>query len=274
VTVSTSHLSIHAPIRRAQMWGMRWWLRAFPGRLEPGAATVIIAYWRTPKHLKVGLEQIRRHSDPSVLRRVIVVDNASGDGFAQTIEDDLVRVLQLPANLGHAVALDRASWEVRTEFTIALDSDAWPISDAWLARLLWPLSEGAAICGIRHGNHIHPSGLAIRTTTLRRMRLSFRERYPSGEMTWDAPDRGRRWWDVGERITWEIRRRGMRIHPLEPDAREGYVGATYGGVLYHQWYGSRLVAEPDRREFDGIPREVIERETDAWTARFAPDGLA
>ncbi len=269
--VLLSRLSTHARVRRLQAELMGWWFRAFPGRLEPGTATVGVAYHRTPRHLRIQLARIKRHSGPRILRRVIVVDNQSGDGVAKGQEDGLVRVHEFPLNFGHGTALDWAAWHTKTEFFIALHSDAWPISDQWLSRLLDPLIEGASIAGIRHErDFIHPSCLAIRTATLRRNRLSFREKYPPFPMQHDDPDNGRLYWDVGERISWVLKGQGKRVERVLADRRDQatYVGSVYGGVVYHQWYGSRLDAEPDRQDFDGIPREVIESEMDRWLADF------
>jgi glycosyltransferase involved in cell wall biosynthesis len=234
-----------------------------------------VAYHRTPRHLRIQLARIKRHSDPRILRRVIVVDNHSGDGAAKSHEDDRVRVHEFPLNFGHGTALDWASWHTETEFFITLDSDAWPISDRWLSRLLDPLVEGASIAGIRHErDFIHPSCLAIRTATLRRNRLSFREKYPPFPMQHDDPDNGRLYWDTGERITWVLKQRGESIERIFADepAQATYVGSVYGSAVYHQWYGTRLEVEPDRQDFDGIPREAIEREMEQWLADFEVEG--
>lgn len=266
-----SRLSTRGRVRRGQSELMRWWLRAFPGWLESGTVTVGVAYYRTPRHLRTQLSQIRKHSDLSILRRVIVVDNNSGDGTAKEYQDELVRVHEFPLNFGHGAALDWAAWQAATEFFIALDSDAWPISDHWLARLLDPLKQGAAIAGIRHErDFIHPSCLAIRTATLRRHRLSFTERYPSFPMRHDDPDNGRLYWDTGERISWVLKQRGETLERIFADrpTQAAYVGSVYADVIYHQWYGTRLEVEPNRQEFDGIPRAAIERETELWLTGF------
>jgi glycosyltransferase involved in cell wall biosynthesis len=270
-----SRLSKHARVRRWQSELMGMWLRAFPDRVEPGTATVGVAYYRTPRHLKIQLARIRKHSDPAILRRVIVVDNHSGDGVAKVHENDVVQVHEFPQNFGHGAALDWAAWYTETEFFIALDSDAWPVSNQWLARLLNPLREGAAIAGIRHErDFIHPSCLAIRTGTLRRLRLSFSEKYPAFPMRHDDPDNGRLYWDTGERISWVLKQRGEPIERIFADRPDQatYVGSVYGGVVYHQWYGTRLEVEPGRQDFDGIPREAIEREMNEWMAEFEAQG--
>jgi glycosyltransferase involved in cell wall biosynthesis len=221
------------------------------------------------------MARIKKHSDPDVLRRVIVVDNHSCDGAAKVHEDDLIQVHEFPQNFGHGFALDWAAWNTKTEFFIALDSDAWPVSDQWLARLLDPLKQGASVAGIRHErDFIHPSCLAIRTSALRLHRLSFREKYPPFPMRHDDPDNGRLYWDTGERISWVLKQRGEPLERILADkpAQATYVGSVYGGAVYHQWYGTRLEVEPERQDFDGIARAVIEREMEQWLADFEVEG--
>jgi len=263
-------LLTHSRPQQAQRWLKRWQLSTFPRELRGGEATIGVAYYLTPRHLDVQMERIRRHSDRSVLSRVLVVDNSVGEHYAKSFQDDLVMVEELPRNFGHGVALDWAAWHSETEFFIALDSDAWPIADDWLDVLLQPLRDGAAISGIRHErDFIHPSCLAVRTETLRKNRLSFVHRYPDFPMTHDDPDNGRLYWDVGERISWVLKQRGEQLNRIfaDPSDEDTLVGSTYGGAIYHQWYGTRFATEPDRLEFDGIPRRVIQEEMNHWLDR-------
>ena len=265
-------LSAHARVRRAQMWAHRWILQRDCSRLEAGTATIGIAFYRTPRHLEIQLDRVLRHSDRSVLRQVRVVDNSAEEHIAAGYASNVILIDEMPANVGHGAALDWAAWHTETEFFIALDSDAWPIADNWLDILLTPLRQGAAISGIRHErDFIHPSCLAIRTATLRKHRLSFVHRYPDFPMRHEDPNNGRLYWDVGERISWVLKQRGERLHRIiaDPSESDTYVGSTYGGVVYHQWYGTRLEVEPDRTEFDGIPRAVIEHEMERWLRGFS-----
>lgn len=261
------NLSTHARVQRLQRWAKRWELSLLPSELRHGDVTVGVAYYRTPRHLAIQMDQIRRHSDSRILRRVVVVDNSVSEHVAASFEGELVTVHEFPRNFGHGVALDWAAWHANTEFFIALDSDAWPVADSWLEVLLQPLREGAAVSGIKHErDFIHPSCLAIRTATLRKHRLSFVHRYPDFAMTNDDPNNGRLYWDVGERISWLLRQRGETIHGISADPSDSgtYVGSTYGSVVYHQWYGTRFATEPGRQSFDGIPRRVIEEEMYRW----------
>lgn len=237
-----------------------------PGTLDPGV-TILIPYYRTPDLVETCLRNIRRHSS-SLLRRVIVVDNGSGDGAGETLRDNVVDWIELPVNCGHGWALDYASWCVRTEYLLALDSDAWPVADTWLETLVKALDDGAGVAGIyAYREYIHPSCLAIKTETLRRCRLSFQPNLPR------SPQRegwGRRWWDVGERISMTLRARGERLHKLAvdpPESADKVVGLTYGGIVFHLWYGTRVTADPDRATYHGVSRDEILAERAAATAQ-------
>ena len=84
--------------------------------------------------LRVPLDAIRAMSPRDT--EIVVVDNGSSDGsidFLRSRRD--VRVMALPSNLGHGVALDLGVARVRTEYLAVLDVDAFPISDRWLPRV-------------------------------------------------------------------------------------------------------------------------------------------
>lgn len=255
----------HTRVRIAQGWLLRQALGYSRRQLEPGA-TILIAYHRTPELIRKCIEQIRLLRSP-LLRQVLVVDNASGDGVVRALADELVQGIELPANWGHGWALDWAAWQVRTRYLVSLDSDAWPVADGWLEELVGALESGAACAGIyHHRDYVHPSCLAIETSTFLRERLSFVPRLPppgKDELL------GSQFWDVGERISMRLLASGRRLHklyadrPQDPTAR--MVGTVYGGVVYHLWYGTRVRLEADTH-FDGIPREVIEEERRDRTA--------
>ena len=100
---------------------------------RPGV-TVVTVNWNSLAFLRVTLDAIRAMSPRDT--EIVVVDNGSSDGsidFLRSRRD--VRVMALPSNLGHGVALDLGVARVRTEYLAVLDVDAFPISDRWLPRV-------------------------------------------------------------------------------------------------------------------------------------------
>ncbi len=190
--------------------------------------------------------------------RLVVVDNASTDGTREWLRLMARRgdldLLESPTNQGHGPALELARAHSRSPYLVTLDSDAFPLVDDWLARLRAHLDGGAAVAGIVHPRgHVHPSCLMIARATLDRLGVGFLD------------DWRRRRIDVGERISLEVRRRGGRLAGLErtrarrraTPAEEAYLGAEYGGIVYHQWYTTRAVLAGGAG-VDTVPREAIE----------------
>lgn len=250
-----------ARLRRLQSQLVRGVLALAPAPADPGV-TILIAYYRTPDLIETCLKNIRQHSS-SLLRRVIVIDNASGDGVGKTLGGGIVDWMELPLNCGHGQALDYGSRHVETKYLVSLDSDAWPVADNWLEELVGALDGGATVAGVyHHRGYIHPSCLAIATKTFRRYRLSFEPHLP--ERAGEDDRLGRDRWDVGERISMVVRARGGNLRklradrPQDPDRK--MLGATYGGLVFHLWYGTRVLVEGDRPAFDDISRETIEAE--------------
>ncbi|HVX66545.1 MAG TPA: glycosyltransferase, partial [Bryobacteraceae bacterium] len=192
--------------------------------------------------------------------RLFVVDNASTDGAGEWLaalhargEIDLVHNA---TNLEHGPALELARRATRSPYLVTLDSDAFPLSDNWLRELRALLDGGAKAAGIRHHrDYIHPSCLMVARTTLDEFGLTFLNEK-------DRPSQ----LDVAERISCEIKRRGFRIAGLERTADLGrgsisepvYLGAEYGGIVYHQWYTTRS-ALAGGGAVDDVPQAALDR---------------
>jgi glycosyltransferase involved in cell wall biosynthesis len=200
-----------------------------------------------------------RHSERADAR-LVVVDNASADGTREWLRllarRGDIDLIESPVNQGHGPGLELARHHTRSPYLVTLDSDAFPLHDDWLVRLRARLDEGAAVAGIlHHRGYIHPSCLMIARRTLDRLGLTFlAER--------DQPSR----FDVAERISVELRRRGERLAGLERTSarRRGsraepvFLGSEYEGIVYHQWYTTRAANSPGR-PVDDVPRAAIDR---------------
>lgn len=96
--------------------------------------TVIIVNWNGGDLLRRCLRDLLRQTVPPV--RILVMDNASSDGSAETVADlPGVTVRMLGENLGFAAGNNRAFAECDTEFVALLNPDAFPNPD-WLEKLL------------------------------------------------------------------------------------------------------------------------------------------
>jgi glycosyltransferase involved in cell wall biosynthesis len=192
--------------------------------------------------------------------RLVVVDNGSSDGTERWL-DVLARrgdidLIRSEVNLGHGPAIELARRRVRSPYLVTLDSDAFPLADDWLSRLRARLTDTVKVAGIRHHrDYVHPSCLMIEAATLDELGLTFLDEK-------DRPSQ----LDVAERISLEVKRRGLAIAGLErTEARRRgsrsepvYLGSSYEGLVYHQWYTTRAATSPGR-DVDDVPREAIER---------------
>jgi glycosyltransferase involved in cell wall biosynthesis len=191
--------------------------------------------------------------------RLIVVDNASCDGTKQWLDLLAKRgdidLSRSQTNVGHGPGIELARREIRSPFIVTLDSDAFPLSDDWLPRLRGKLSDRVRVVGIRHHrDYIHPSCLMIARKTLEEFNLSFLNEK-------DQPSQ----FDVAERISCEVKRRGYEIAGLERTGslRRGsvsepvYLGSEYENLVYHQWYTTRA-AMSQGTQVDDVPADAID----------------
>ena len=213
-----------------------------PGlRLRPGV-TIAIVNWNSVDLLKDVVSALERFGPPREGRlEILVVDNGSTDDSrrwlrAQRLARRVHSVL-LPRNLFHGPAMDLAFLLSRTEYTVALDVDAFPIVDGWLDQLLEPLSGHKFVSGAeaRRG-YVHPCCLAMRTAYFARRRHTFTPRVG----TWNPELLGRDEWDTGESIT---RREGLdRVHVFPRTRVRGpmQLGSVFGNFVYHNGASTRL----------------------------------
>ena len=196
--------------------------------------------------IKLCLSQIEKHS-ASGDYLTMVYDNSWLPSHQRVMRNrSSVRVL--PANgahveLSHAAALDHLVRRTSPTipYVITLDSDAFPISDGWIDRLISAVQAGNAVSGIYRdemSSHIrpfvHPSCLCARRDDLLAYGVSFG--------TGDGQDIGQQLFDTlsRNRPYYPLRRSNVRnVHPV--------MGGVYGDLIYHHGAGSR------RPQFWGIP---------------------
>ncbi len=100
---------------------------------DTARTTVVVVTWRGREHIATCLDAVAAQTRP---HRVLVVDNASGDGTAALLaaHPSRPRVHRLRANAGYAGGLAAVCPDVATEFVAWLNDDTAPGPD-WLARL-------------------------------------------------------------------------------------------------------------------------------------------
>ncbi|MGH2863740.1 MAG: hypothetical protein ACRDJX_00665 [Solirubrobacteraceae bacterium] len=142
----------------------------------------------------------------------------------------------------HPGALDYLARTLPREFDyiVTLDNDSFPVRDDWLDVLVGGCEAGAALSGVYRDEmapaiapFIHVSGLCIRPQDLRALEVSF------GQGARPELEHNQ---DVGQRITYELTRRGRTLAPLRRSNALNYhflMGGLYGDVIYHHGAGSR-----------------------------------
>lgn len=213
--------------------------RRRPHRYRPGV-TVVTVNWNSLPFLRRSLSAVTAMSPDDT--ELLVVDNGSSDGSAAwaAARDD-VRLIRLPINVGHGVALDIAITRIDTEFVAVLDVDAFPVSDRWLADSLEALESGAQIAGARmHRNFVHPCFLVTRTPVLHQYGLTFR---PVGSLAGRSV-RAPLFLDVGEALSQRLIVKfggGQALHFFEITSVRGPggTGAVFGDLVYHNQYATQ-----------------------------------
>jgi len=213
--------------------------RRHPEQYRSGV-TVLTVNWNSLAFLQGMLDAIRAVSPMDT--EILVVDNGSSDGSVRFLQGrDDVRLLRLPVNLGHGVALDIGVAAIDTEYVAVLDVDAFPVSSGWLDESIAALDSGAQVAGAHmHRNFVHPCFFVARTKVLHDLDLTFR---PVGSLA--GLDRGAPLFlDVGEALSQRVIVKfggGQSLHFFEiTDALgPGPAGAVFGGIVYHNMFATQ-----------------------------------
>ena len=195
--------------------------------------------WNSWSHLAVLIDVVSRRSPAAT--EILVVDNGSVDESRRRLSGEPgVKVVKLPVNLGHELALDIGVLLCETEYVVVLDVDAFPLHDRWLEELLEPLASGARISGARlNREYVHPCCWAMRTARFVEQGHSFRSDYRPRAPGRDASG------DVGEAIS---AREAPHLHFFDVVSQRGPgdVGTVFGDLVYHNFYATRFRATPQR----------------------------
>jgi glycosyltransferase involved in cell wall biosynthesis len=213
--------------------------RRSPDTYRPGV-TVMTVNWNSLPFLRGMLAATRAMSPANT--EVLVVDNGSSDGSIEHLRGrGDVRILRLPLNVGHGVALDLGVAEIATEYVAVLDVDAFPIANRWLQESVAALERGAQVAGARmHRNFVHPCFLVTRTAVLRRYGLTFRPVGSLSKLATSAP----LFLDVGEALSQRMIVKfggGEALHFYEMTSVRGpdSTGAVFGDLVYHNQYATQ-----------------------------------
>jgi glycosyltransferase involved in cell wall biosynthesis len=215
--------------------------------------TVVTANFDAAECLDALYTAVRHYSPPEV--QIIVVDNASRDDSAAWFRRHPdVRTLRLPVNVGHEAALDVGFRLARTDIVVAFDVDAFPIDHRWWDEIVLPIRDRRAVVSgvsvqpladLGRAPYAHPCCLAMRRADFVDRHHSFRSQYPE--------------WDTGERIS-QLEAGGLHLVDSVSVRGPGLVGMVFGGVVYHNFYGTRFKGNT-REEIDWVERGESEQ---AW----------
>lgn len=137
--------------------------------------SIVIVNWNSGDCLSTCLQHI--HAQTVRPAQVIVVDNASSDGSADHVGDE-VTVLRMDSNLGFAAGNNRGLAKCRGEFVVLLNPDAYADPD-WLERLMDATVQYPefAVFGSRQLCHSNPEFLDGVGDVYHMSGLAWRDRY-------------------------------------------------------------------------------------------------
>lgn len=140
--------------------------RRTPGQPE---VSVVIVNWNTRELLRRCIASLRAHP-PSIPWEIIAVDNASGDGSVDMLEEEFpeVRAIANGTNAGFAAACNQGVAASSGRFALLLNSDAYLIEDAItpLAQVLDGTPQAGMISGLLLNEDFTPQPTCGRFPTL------------------------------------------------------------------------------------------------------------
>lgn len=220
---------------------------------RPGAVTVLVVNWETAKETETTLRAVRLFSPPGT--QVLVIDNGSHDGSAERFRriDPAFRVLRLPANAGHGVALDLGTHLASTEFVVTLDSDAFPLGHGWLAAITALFDDPAVVLAgtASQRGFVHPMYACVRRSAFVRRTLSW-QLWRVREHDIHGLELGTEAFDTGELMTRRLGPTETAFLDRTPNRVGGLPGMTVAGLVYHHGGVTRTLQadEPTTTSWD------------------------
>ena len=230
-----------------------------------GGVTVVVVNWETGFETATTLAAVRHFSPPDT--QIFVLDNASRDGSADRFRnlDPSLRVLRLPVNVGHAIALDLGTHLARTEFVVTLDSDAFPLDHGWLDLVTTPFSDPAVVLAgsVSKRGFVHPMLSCVRRRAFVERTLTWQpwvlREHDVKALVW-----GKERFDAGELMTPRLAPGEAVFLERTPNRVEGLPGMTVCDLVYHHGGVTRAkqsqdVTSPswDRAVEALLPPEVV-----------------
>jgi glycosyltransferase involved in cell wall biosynthesis len=218
----------------------RLWARVRLPRDRRGGVTVLVVNWETGRETATTLSAVRFFSPPGT--EILVIDNASHDGSVERFRrlDPTIRVVRLPTNVGHALALDLGIHLAATELVVTLDSDAFPLGQGWLEPVTAPFADPSVVIAgsaSRRG-FAHPMYSCVRREAFVKRKLSWQ--------AWRAHERDLEWgegrFDAGELMTRRLRSEEVVLVPRSANRVDGLPGMTVADRVYHHGGVARAVA--------------------------------
>jgi hypothetical protein len=198
--------------------------------------TVCTVHYRSPRLLEAQLSRLRRHGWPAA---VLVLDNGS-----PTEEGSEMRAIAIahgarfgvaPKRVSHGLGLDLLAGRVKTPWFLALDSDAWPICDGWLAKFSAHVQSSAVLAGPR----------CVRTPD-RDPARAFAEPYCMlVDVDWYRTSGARcadRWpeWDTAEELSIRAKANHKPISWIPVAPATPWHGEIAASAVFHAWYATRI----------------------------------
>ncbi len=194
--------------------------------------TIIIVNWNTLSVLQDTLAAVRRLTPSSV--PITVVDNGSTDGSKEWLKTQDVKLIAMPINVGHSIALDLAFYGCDTDIVVTIDSDAVPITHEWFDAIVEPIRSGSAVLsGARSSrNFVHPMAMAVDLRRFIEAEMSFQV-YKMPGVTAEDEIWGVNAFDTAEWMSRMVAPEELHFLHTTPNRVAGLPGMTAGDVVYH-----------------------------------------
>ena len=220
--------------------------------------TIIIVNWNTREVLKDTLRAVRQLTSDTV--PITVVDNGSTDGSKEWLRQQDLRLIALPINVGHSIALDLAFYTCETDIAVTIDSDAVPITTSWFDELVGPVRSGAAVLsGSRSSrDFVHPFAMAVDLRRFIQEGMTFQV-YKMPGVDHHNEVWGENAFDTAEWMSRMVAPGELHFLETTPNPVDGLPGMTAGGAVYHHGGVTRASADGLDPESYQAWRDALDR---------------